>query len=152
MHKSILYDRRGGWDGNEGDSSAILGGESAEADMARGVMRVKRGGWDGSAPAVAKLVEPWGDVDADDLFALCYWSDKDEVQKRLGIETYAPRVVPYGLGYDESDDIVAVIALRRAFRFGLRGLPWIRMIERAEGEIGISASVSFGFGGAGRID
>lgn len=148
MHKSILYDRRGGWDGKEGDNVAILGGVSAEADMARGVMRMERGDWNGSSSAFAKSFEPWGDIEADDLFALCHWSDKDAVQKRLGIKTYAPRVAAYGLGFDESEDVVAVIALRRAFRFGLRGLPWVRMIERAEGEFGISAALALGFGGA----
>lgn len=148
MHKSILYGRRGDWDGKEGDNVAILGGDSAEADMARGVMRIERGDWNGCWGAFARAFEPWGDIEADDLFALCHWSEKDAVQKRLGIKTYAPRVVGYGLGYDEGEDVVAVIALRRAFRFGLRGLRWIRMIERTEGERGISARLAFGFGGA----
>lgn len=152
MHKSILYDRRGGWDGKEGDNVAILGGVSAEADMARGVMRIERGDWNGCWGAFARAFEPWGDIEADDLFALCHWSEKDEVQKRLGIKTYAPCVVAYGLGYDEGEDIVAVIALRRAFRFGLRGLPWIRMVERVEGEFAIRGAISFGFGGAGLED
>lgn len=152
MHKSILYERRGGWDGKEGDNAAILGGASAEADMARGVMRIERGGWNDSWAAFAKSFEPWGEIEAGDLFALCHWSEKDAVEKRLGIKTYAPRVVAYGLGYDESEDIVAVIALRRAFRFGLRGLPWIRMVELSEGKFAIRAALSFGFGGAGLED
>lgn len=147
IYRSILWD-------DFGEGAALLA-RSAEGDLTGGGLELSRIAieicepFDRTNAKTLAAMEGWGNVDAGDLMAICHWSDKEMVEARLGMETFAPRVVSRGLG-NESEDICAVVYPRGAFRFGLRSLPWIWLMDEGGGAIAAGASVSIGFGAAAK--
>ena len=143
IHRSILWDDCG--------AGAALLARSADGDLMGGGMEVSRIALDLESPfgraggAAPAAMEAWGNVETADLLAVCHWTDKRKVQEGLGLETFAPRAIPRGLG-SESADVCAVIIPRSAFRFGLRSLPWIYLADDGDGAVAVVSSVTIGFG------